>query len=1238
MTTEPTRVRDLFELPDQVRKGDFVLKLTEGIANARETATTYVVTKALVDSFDRALRLVGSALRDGRSQAAYLHGSFGSGKSHFMALLTLLLDGREEAWRIPELHALREASGFIGKKKLLQLHFHMVGQDSIEAAVFGRYVEHVRRSHPDATIPGLFADEKLFADATRMLDELGDAKFFGPMNEGAAPASGMAGWGKISNVTVWSRERFTEAAESTDPRVREQLFSALVKTRFKAYAQESRAYVDLDSGLGTMARHAKGLGYDGIVLFLDELILWLAHRAGEAAWLHNETQKMVKLVEAQEAQRPIPIVSFIARQRNLAEMVGAQYAGAETARLNDSLKHWEGRYDLIALEDRDLPAILEKRVLKHKNEDSRRLLDEAFEKLKRASGASWQTLLGRDDAAAFRSLYPFSPVLVEALVALSNSLQRERTAIKLLLEILVEHIEDLRLGDVVGVGDLFDVLSGGDDPADGVMKARFEAAKQIYRYQFLPMIQEGNGTTTPDRCQRLRPGHPVRLGCSNCPEKACRLDNRLIKTLLIAALVPEIAVFKEVTASKLAQLNHGTLRVPIPGAEATIVAQKLRTWGSTVGQLHVGSQSDPVVRLVLEGVDLTPILQQAREHDTAGGRQRVIRDLLFEAMGMDKVADWGVDSQPVWRGTKRRGHLRFGNVRKLGDDQLLCQVDHDWRLIVDYPFDEKDFGPNDDLRVLDELVERTQGTWTLVWLPSFFSRTMNDQLGELVVLEHILESKETERQAVAHLSVENQARALLDLRNLRSQKTSRLVNALEQAYGLSRPREGDLDPGNSVENHLRLLMPGAQLQPGLAANLVSALEAYIPALLAARYPRHPHFAPSLTNQRITRLVEKFGEIIDADDKRIAADKDLIKEMSGTLSELGLVRVTETAVHLVEDRTLQELEKRRSQKSADAPTVGQLRSWIDETKKMGLQPDALDLVVRCYGRWAARTLVREGKPYEPKAGQEMPDYVVLEKPPLPGHADWARALVVVGDTFGVALPGKALHADNLKRFEALLADKLAAAVGPAAKLPVALRGRLVALGEPETSPRLLTAITADRLCASLSRKGGLEQVNLLAVATFDTSARAVGKSLASVVEAVRVLDDPLVFGVFGQLQARGLDLVGASAVSASVALALRQDEVNEALAPRLRALAEEGQRLLTPPVVIGFHKSSGVGGGSAGGEVPQPLLQRPLHAHGRAEILASLRALLSEVEAALDTAGDDPTLSGVVTLTGKKKKG
>jgi hypothetical protein len=181
---DPTFVRDLFHLPEQIRKGDFVLKLAEGVDNPRTTAESYVVTPRLAQAFDAALTLVGSALRDGRSQAAYLHGSFGSGKSHFMAMLSLLLAGHEAAWRIPELHGLRAKHGFVGQRRLLELHFHMIGQTSLEAAVFGGYLAHVRAHHPDAPLPGLFADESLFDNAARLRATLGDDAFFAPMNAG----------------------------------------------------------------------------------------------------------------------------------------------------------------------------------------------------------------------------------------------------------------------------------------------------------------------------------------------------------------------------------------------------------------------------------------------------------------------------------------------------------------------------------------------------------------------------------------------------------------------------------------------------------------------------------------------------------------------------------------------------------------------------------------------------------------------------------------------------------------------------------------------------------------------------------------------------------------------------------------------------------------------------------------------------------------------------------------------
>ena len=1214
-----TRVKPLLDLPESIYgiRSEFVEKLTEAVERPKRTAETYVVTSTLAEAFEKALKIVGASLRDARSRAAFLHGSFGSGKSHFMALLSLMLDGNEEAWRIPELHGLRAKNEFVGTKKLLQLHFHVTGAASLEGAIFQRYVAWVREKHPQATVPGVFADERLFADGRRLLDELGDEAFFGKMNQGKTSDDD---WGAFGGDGAWTRERYEACATSTELPEREQLFSALVKSRFASYAEESRQFVDLDTGLAVIGRHAKALGYDAVVLFLDELILWLATRASDSAWFHTEVQKMVKLVESQDSRRDIPFISFIARQRDLAEMVGEDYAGFENKLVRDSLRWNEGRYETVTLEDRNLPAIVEKRVLKPKDPAARATLDGAFEKLKKtAADPAWRTMLGSLDAGEFRKLYPFSPALVDALVALSNALQRERTAIKLLNELLVEHIEDLKLGDVVGVGDLWDVLAGGEDTADGVMKSRFESAKQLYTYRFLPMLQENHGTNTAAKCQRLRPEHPARLGCSNCPVTACRNDNRIIKTLIIAALVPEVSSLKDLTASKLVQLNHGSLRVPIPGTEASIITKKLRDWASqsqTSGQLHVGLQADPTVSLQLEGVDLAPILQQGRHHDTQGARQRVLRDLLFESMGLEKVSDWGKDHKHKdWRGTDRQGHIRFGNVRKMGPDALRCPDDQDWRLVVDYPFDDPGFGPHHDEEVLDQFRDNQGGSWTLVWLPSFFSNAMSQMLGELVVLDQIVEAPKAH---VAHLSVENQSRAVNDLRNLHSQMRLRVGRALEQAYGLAQSRDEDIDATLSIEKHLQVLKPGATVQPGIVANLRTALDGLIPALLEARFPRHPKLTHKLTSARVDKLVEKFGEIIDSEEKRIPADRSLIDEMRGTLEQFGLVRVTETAIHLVEDRALQDIERRRQQQASTAPEVSELHRFIDESGKMGLQRDAIDLIVRCYARWSARTFVSGGQPFDPTGSKGIPGHVVLEKPDLPTHDVWVKALQMAGTALGVAAPGKALHADNVKKFETDVAKRVREKLPSVARLPGLLKQRLAEL-DIDGSDRALTSSSAHELLTTLSGLSGRAMIEALAVFEPQTSARAVGQSVGSADELSKVIEDPLVFGTFTQLKSKQGVTEGAAELLDGVAKALRQDELNQALVPKLRALATDGQRLLNPPLPPG-----------------RVLVQGNFHKQGKSAVLDELRRFIAEAEQALATEGGEVSIVGSLTITAPGK--
>ena len=447
-------IKDLIHIPERVQRGDFVLNLASGLAPeaVEQTLKDYVVTPQLARCFEDALSFIKSAVgsQQNRNKGAYLHGSFGCGKSHFMAVLNLLVQGNSQARAMPELaSAVARHSDWMQSKNVLLVPYHMIGAASIESGVLGGYARFIRSLHPDAPVPGFYMSDRLFADAKATRGHMGDETFFAALNAGSAGTQTDDGWGDVA--TGWDAASFDAvlAGQASD-QDRVDLVSALVGTLFKSFADlantESGGYIEFDEGLRVMTAHAKALGYDAVILFLDELILWLASRLSDRAFINSEIQKVVKLVET-GMPRELPLVSFIARQRDLREFVGDQYSGVEQEIFSDSLKYWEGRFHTITLEDRNLPVIAERRLLAPVDAAAKQRIDEAFAQTERMREETFKLLLtSQGDREMFRRLYPFSPALVQALVALSSALQRERTALKVMLMLLVDQRETLELG------------------------------------------------------------------------------------------------------------------------------------------------------------------------------------------------------------------------------------------------------------------------------------------------------------------------------------------------------------------------------------------------------------------------------------------------------------------------------------------------------------------------------------------------------------------------------------------------------------------------------------------------------------------------------------------------------------------------------------------------------------------------------------------------------------------------
>src|SRR5208282_5206671 len=87
---------------------------------------------------------------------------------------------------------------------------------------------------------------------------------------------------------------------------------------------------------------------------------------------------------------------------------------------------------------------------------------------------------------------------------------------------------------------------------------------------------------------------------------------------------------------------------------------------------------------------------------------------------------------------------------------------------------------------------------------------------------------------------------------------------------------------------------------------------------------------------------------------------------------------------------------------------------------------------------------------------------------------------------------------------------------AAKIVPLLEKRLAELSIAPDVDRAVTARSAAMLCAELQGKRGVEQVKVLAWFEARTSAKAVGNALATSADTAVVLDNKILFNIFGRL--------------------------------------------------------------------------------------------------------------------------
>ncbi|MFG1952683.1 phage resistance protein [Micromonospora sp. NPDC048830] len=1199
-----TLLRDVIDIPASVGDGDFVVRAAEG-ADLRR----YVVTDQLRDNFADALRRIGHAVTTGRSQAVFLHGSFGSGKSHFMAVLREILQHNPDARQVRGLaEPVLAADSWLRDRRLLSLTFHMLDARSVEQAILEGYLRQVTALHPEAPVPAVHRSDALLDDAARLRERMGDDAFFAALHDGGgAPAAGGAGLGLAAHVARaagWTPQTYAAAAAAAPGTAeRDRLVSALTSTFFTG-AVRSAEYLDLDTGLAVITRHAKALGYDGLVLFLDELILWLSTKISDHTFVNTEGAKLNKLVESADATRPLPLVSFVARQRNLEDFLGPQVGGTEREALAHVMRSVQGRFGEIVLADTNLPEITEKRLLKPLTDEGRAVIDNAFAAVK-GNREVWDALLlGAQygdagigsDAAAFRKLYPFSPALVATLVALSQALQRERTALKVMTELLVDRRDTLRVNDLIGVAALFDPLVlHGELPDRPKLKQLFQAARTLYSQKLRPILLNLNGIT-----EEQAAGH-----------QQFQLDDKLIKTVLLGALVPEVPALHNLTAAKLHALNFGSITSPIPGYERQIVLNRLNRVADSAGELHLTKTPDPVVSLKLHAVDYDKLLDLVPEDEatTTGVRQQLIRELVTAELDIS-----GAEGQlgellvpRDWRGRRHTVQVKFGNVRDPDTMPVsaLIATGEAWRIVIDYPFDPQNLERSHDRARIGSL---ERGSRTVFWLPFYLTDEMMGKVAQLAKINYLLGNGSGDRlnSLAADWPLADRQQGRVYLQQRQTQLRGTLLSALMQAYGAATSRGADVQDDSIGVFHT--LAEGLHVGDPRGGTLAEAFRNLTGELLAWSYPGRPAMPDDekpVTRGEMTKVLEYAAKAAADPARGVSvpnpADQRTLRRICNNL-RLGEYTDGRYVLNTTTCRWSQHLLQAAANAGyVDHFPVHELRRLIDEPAAFGFDRELQNLIIMVFGLEQQLAWYQHGGKVDVASVVAVRDDLELRHPPMPGERAWAGAVDRGSRLFGAALPVWRTPA-NLGELAGTLRREADARRKAAGDLVQALDAHADVLGldASATSGRLATARRAARFVADLA--GERDDVVLVETAARadlgDIDDKAVGALLGQAGELVRALAStqwPLLRAIVARSErddqartivARLRDVAGHQQHGEDLADALRTAVETAAALLAADKPRPSDDRRVTPPQ---DGPSGGGPGGSGPGNVPP---QRP----------------------------------------------
>lgn len=825
-------IRDIFDLPPTIPRCIVRIQDFDDPQTLQENIRDYVITHTVADEMERlADRIVASCVRHEAGEGHYLHGSFGSGKSHLMAILGLILESNVAIWSKdhPAIRAIQERHGeWLSGHPLLVVPVYMLGQSSLQAACYNA---------ANARLEQLGMPPCPFSDADKVI-----ASF-----RAEAGRYGDVAYEQFRAATGLSRKRFDALAAGEQER-RDELARQILAYRAPSRAEVAQLYPDkFSDGMATLTRHALAHGFAGVVFLVDELILYLTGKSGRE--YVDEFNDLVALADNSALDRAVPLWVIVAKQRNIAETVPDDTSQQD---VYDVMEHHKDRFpETTELADTELIPIVQERVLRVREgmgQPLQQAVDQTLANLGEEVRATLLHDLAPDD---FRRVYPFHPALIRTLIDVTARLSRERAAIRLLYELLIQRHPDLPLGSLVPYASLFDVVFMPDQVSGGSRNEELIAVHETYYQRLLPTIDEaypesGEGKGENGQAQRAK---------------------LVVKTALLCGLSKTMR--GEITVERILHLNYQDLRGRTPFGSYQSIAQILADLDNRSELVHFTSNAtNPALSTVsitlASGAQLSDVLKRVQ----VNWRQRLdafhglMKDLLDRPIPGGEIPGY----ERVWRGSRRRGRVRLANVADLSTDQMTVAESDEFTLFIDYPFDADAAHARSDDRGVIERARVRLGTMRVgFWLPAEFP---DGDLRDLDEYARLIEVESNPRQYLEEYGRSQREALETKLAGQKSSKARTLRERLVQAYKGPDASVPFLDPA---------------IAPSLdAATLGEVLDRIADAVCERLYPHHPRFPSEATQRSLRRLLEDFLMPAAMGGGSVPRDADL----DGLLTRLG----------------------------------------------------------------------------------------------------------------------------------------------------------------------------------------------------------------------------------------------------------------------------------------------------------------------------------------------------------------